>query len=320
MLNLVVVVILWAMAVATAGRLVSAARTQRQRLPYSFLAATFGALGLTLGLDPVYVALESVLGGRNWVDPAKHTCLIVCALFLAFTVLTSVNRLTRSMVCALLLGGGVALTVQFVSFVFVDASPSTTEFMQTFGHQLPTVIYSASHFGYFGFAEALTLVAAVAVWRTAPSHYRIAIMALGSAAVAAVLIVATITVRDWARFAGVAGIADAMDPAYKALLVVIAVGNCVGLGLPAILGPRSDNREERISSQVLESLTPTHTRARQALGVVGLEDGIEQFQLDHMSPLRKITIALRDAEAKGFRLTHQEQGWLRVAEQLLEHS
>lgn len=293
MFELVLIASLWIMAGATASRLL-VPNGATKRSANGFLAATFGALALTLNTDLVYAFVDPLVGGQNYVDLAKHTCLVLCAFFLAKAALRIAGRERARDSLVLQVGLVATAVVQTVAFLAVEVDLSTTDFMETFGTQPAAVVYSLSHFLYFGLAEAMTLWAALAIFRTAEDPVeKGGAIALAIGAIAAVGNVAVITLREVARLAGMTDLASALEPPYKALLILIALGNCVGLGLPALRGAARRRRSARTISPLLRTLEPAHLRVM-ADDRLLLQAGSEDDQLER---LLIAVVGIRDAQS-----------------------
>lgn len=318
--SLVIVAILWTMVAATGARLAVGAHSGTAVSPYGFLAALFGAIALSLNLDPLYVALDDVLGERNLVDLAKHTALVLCAFFLAKATLAMIGALNIRRERWLLSTMCAVLVIQAVAFAAIDAQPTTTTFMATFGDRVPTLIYSLAHFSYFGFAEATAIAAALHFAAGGSWIRRTAALGFGVAGVAALLNLLVIATRDVLRLTGGTGGIDALDDVYKALVLAIAIGNLLGLGLPALLGAvrrrkgpsdrKSLSRAIDVISSAFERLdAETRDRFR-----VSTADAIDR-EAWHLS---RIVVNLRDGQAvHAIHLTAAEETALQAVERHL---
>lgn len=294
MFELILLGTLWTCAAATAIRLLVRSDVAN-RSANGFLAALCGAIALTLNAEGLYATLDPLLGGLNLVDLAKHTALVLCAFFLARTALGGADRTRGRYSRVLLVGMAVAITIQTLAFLAVDADPSTTDFMETFGSQPAAVVYSFAHFIYFGLAEAITLWAACQFFRAADGWVgRIGAIALAAGAIAAACNVVVIVVREFSRTAGATDIASALQPPYKVLLIAIAVGNCVGLGLPALQGAIRRRRRAREITGLLRVLEPARQRVVEHDDRFLVQSGDSS---DDMTRLEIAAIGIRDAQS-----------------------
>lgn len=315
MFELVLIGSLWAMVGATAIRLAVPIGVAR-RSPNGFLAALFGATALTLNMEMVYNFLDPLLGAQNYVDLTKHTSLVLCALFLAQAALGASDRARARDLRVLRIGLIVTIAIQTLAFFAVDAQPSTTDFMESFGDQPAAAVYSLSHFLFFGLAEAITLWVALHLFcSTRDGVGRVGAVALAIGAAAAVGNVGVIGVREVARLTGQADFASTLDAPYKVLLILIALGNCIGLGLPALQGAARRRRYTRSISALVDVLEPVHQRVMaDDRFLVDLGDASDQ-----LSRLEVAVVGIRDAQStqRDVNLSDREQGALTTAEALL---
>lgn len=310
-LSLAIVVILGVMVVATAIRLGVQIRRRERPTPDTFLAALFGAVALTLNLDAFYLWLDGLLGAINLVDLAKHTSLVLSSFFLARAVLAVVNRLTTRLARALLLTLLVTLVVQSVAFAAIDAHPTTTMFMATFGDRGATLVYSLSHFTYFAVAETIAVAVAITVSIRGESRlHRFALVALAIGGAASVANFMIILVRDTSRLAGATDIADALNAPYQALVLLIAVGSCIGLGFPAAVGAARRHKVSKLVARLQVVSERWNVTSY-------LDDEEDHLQREEVSTLRQLVISLRTAQSAGLQLDPTEVDAIETAERFL---
>lgn len=311
-----VVAILWLLTVVTGVRLVVPLRDVGKRRPWSFLAALFAALALTVLVPQVYVALDEVIGGRNLASLFENTCLILCSYFVARVLLDSMDVLSGRGRGFLLTTAVAALGVQTTAFIFIERRPTTADLMLASKDQLAALVYSLSHFLYLGIASAIIVLVAAGILRTQVGAVsRVAAVSLGvggSAGVVSALIAVT---RDTARYAGSMEL-EVLDPIWRVLMAVVAVGNGIGLGLPAVAGVVRRRRHLR----VLRVLELAALRAegqgwhpRIAVDLPPLRDS------DLSDELTRAVIRLRDAQLfdRGIVLSAEEESALTLAERAL---
>lgn len=313
----IVVVTLWILFAATLLRVLIPFRLARLLKADTTWAALSGACALSLGVDEIYVFLDQVLWSLNIVNLLKHTFLVLCAYFLARAVLSVADaftpKLRRALNVALLF---TALT-QTAAFVAIGATPTATAFVETFGTRPPTLVYSLSHFLFFAVAEGLAVAIAVSVAfrRGVPKSQYAGLVALAVGGLAAVLNFGVTTARDVARFHDATDTAESLDSPYKALLVIIALGNCLGLGAPAVVGFARRIREQ-------SDIRTLHSAASRYEGGSTITLSAADLPDDPLAPLREAVLAIRNVEASGvvLVLTGTERRALTRAEKRLEES
>ena len=205
-------------------------------------AATFMALSFTVTARPVYLAVERVTGGSNVADLIKHTLFVIAVTFLARAILRAVGpasfarggRRDR----LVLLVPVVVLVVQTVAFAAVDRrTGTTTSFMTAFGDQPAAMVYSMSHFVYFGVTlGAVGVVCLRSGYESAPTLVRVGLRLLIAGCAVSVVTAALLVLRDAFRVAGLDLAADTLQRGYAPLLLVSVMLVALGLALPPLLG------------------------------------------------------------------------------------
>ncbi|MGX9901498.1 hypothetical protein ACW0JT_19270 [Arthrobacter sp. SA17] len=152
MTQLVAASLIWALALCLLPGI-------RQRADHSILvAAVTIASALTLNIDPVYMAGDSLLGHRNVLDLIANILMVVGIYFLSRAILHAADSSEPSAqpdhfglaVLVLVIIGLIAC------FATVSAPYSSTSFMKDFGDQWSAAIYSAVQIGYIGVVVGIT--------------------------------------------------------------------------------------------------------------------------------------------------------------------
>lgn len=313
-----VLLFLWMLTISTGLRLIFPLRAVSRRSPVSFLASLFAALALTMNFPPVYIAMDELLGGRNFASLTQHTFLVLTAYFVMRLLLRSVGKLTQRARVLLNASLAVVLVVQTVSFLLIKPLPTTPDLMAESYTQVAALVFSLSHFLYFGIASAVAAVAAVLILRTQKTRSaRVGSLALllgGGAGVANVIVVA---LRDTSRLLGNMSL-EVLDPLYRVLIVVIALGFCIGLSVPAIAGAARRRRIERTLVTLEGALARSKSTGWKPRRITQ-DTGAIPVQGDAFHSLNDAVIQLRDGQMfeTGPELTPQELKALENAELLL---
>lgn len=313
-----VVALLWGMTIATGIRLFLPLRQADRRSSTSFFAALSASLALTLSFPPVYVFVDAFLGGRNFASLTQHTCLLLCSFFVARMMLQSINRLSRRTASVLTVGLAVALVVQTTAFLLITPIPTTVDLMLASHTQVAALVFSMAHFLPFGAACAIAMVVAVVLVRSVPDwSAKVSGGALFIGGAAGVVNVAVVAIRDTSRLLGNMAV-EALDPTYRVLIFVIAIGFCVGLSLPSIAGSTRRKRIGRLIPvlKAADARGAEHGWKPARLDAIAADSTSEEYALQTLSAL---TVRLRDGQmfGNGPELTPQELIALSNAENLM---
>lgn len=303
--SIVVVVILGLLTVGAGLRLLVPLK-QPRRQPATFLASLFATLALLLAVDPVYLIADRLLGSVNVTELVKYTLLLLASYYLARAVLAVVEQFTARLHRLLLAALTLSAAVQTAAFLIIGIHPSTVEFTQRYSDRLPTLVFSGSHFVFFGFAEAIAVAVAIAVTRRAGrSLGQVWLIALAIGGCASLINVAVVSARDIARYTGDLAEAATLDAIYRILILTIAIASWVGLGLPAYAG----SRRRLADARLLKSLNDELDRIEYSSPYVH-----DESSEDELSLLRHATLSLRDAQSKGIPLNAHVLALLENAE------
>lgn len=121
-------------------------------------AVTAVAMGATLNIDQVYLAVDHLLGGWNLLNLIVHLCMGAGLTELSRMLLQATGRAGRNgRHVKVLFGMGIVLAlVQITLLVVSDTNGSATNFTDTFA-SIPTVaLYQASFFAWIGIVMGYT--------------------------------------------------------------------------------------------------------------------------------------------------------------------
>lgn len=171
-----------------------------RRSDHSILvAAVTIASALTLNIDPVYVAGDAVLGGRNVLDLCANILMVVGIYFLSRAILRAADpsELPATPDRFGLVVLGLVVVGLITSFSLIDAPRTSAGFMLDYGGQWFAAIYSAVQFVYIGVVVSIT---GYTCFRfrgdmTRP-YFRVAFMLIGVGCALAVVLVLAVLGMD----------------------------------------------------------------------------------------------------------------------------
>lgn len=280
---------------------------------------------MTLNVDAVYTAVDSLIGGTNIATLLSDAILMVGLFFLGRAVMHTGEYRPRTVRLALsfptLL---LSMTAIFVSFWFIDRGHSTTQFMADFGAQLETAIYSIINFTYCGVVVTTMLILAARQYRNSIGIQRLpaALLFLGSASGVALCL--DVIVMDIAHVSDQSMVLYATQPAYSLLSLLTFMLLCTGFASqPAIRRAHHLSRARRTATLAVE-IEPLWERATQVRpGLSQAEPRATSSQSPEAQLHRKV-VEIRDAEIDSratFTITENERLLLQTVEQhLLGHN
>lgn len=192
-------------------------------------AATAIALAMTLNINPIYFALDPVLGASNVVTLAADALLMIGLFFLGRGVMkadTYRPRLVRIAVGRPVLI--VALSFVVILFLFIDRGATTTTFMRDLGAQPAAGMYSMTVFAYCGIVVAAMLVLACRQFRLAKGVLRIpaALLAVGS--LCGIALCVAVLIMDITHVIGAVDVMSSVGAAYGPLTIATFLLLCAG--------------------------------------------------------------------------------------------
>ncbi|MFZ7087865.1 hypothetical protein [Curtobacterium sp. RRHDQ10] len=200
-------------------------------------AATLMALAFTVAVHGLAIAIDDALGGGNGAELLKQTLFVGAVAFLSRGITTAVGgRVPRPGTAWVVPLGVVA--VQTVAFAHVDMVDGTqTAFMSHYGDQFAAMVYSMSHFVYFGVTLGAAGIACLGSgYASAPRAVRLGIRILIAGCASSVVTAVLLVVRDVIAVTGRTDTADTVNRAYAPLLLVSVVLVAAGLAIPALAG------------------------------------------------------------------------------------
>ena len=259
---------LWAMAVAMTTLAIRRPAPGNAHV-YVASAVILLACSLTLHAPAAYLALDGVLGGRNFTDLLARTLLVVGSFLLSagFQITLKGRRSARRRAVTL---GLLLLSILTMSglFAFIDAPHSSAQFMTDFGDQIPTALFNTVEMIFLGVSMSLVCVAALSQLRMPRKRsVRVgyAAMALGGGLMSLVALIAIM--MNALHVIGATRFLDTLGNAYGAAYMIAILAMSTGAILPPLASQREKSRHAKRASELLTemthlwmSLAPGHVR------------------------------------------------------------
>lgn len=315
MIQTLVAVLMWLLV---ACLLVVRRRRRERSLTYAALTI---AIAMTLNVDAIYIAVDSLLGASNIATLVADGALMVGLFFLGRGIMRAGAyrpgpvRVALSRLTLLIALGGIIGT-----FFAIDRGRTTTAFMLDLGAQPTAAAYSIIGFTYCGIVVAAMALLAARQFRLGEGVQRVpaALVFLGS--VFAVAFCAVVLIMDIAHVVRELDLMAAVSKAYGPLHLLTFVFLCVGLaGQPVVRYCQARARRKRADS-FIEQLEPIWDRAilvRPGLSQVGASPLTGE---DAQTRLHRTVVEIRDAmidRRNPFQLDDIDQGLLEQAERHL---
>lgn len=197
-------------------------------------AVSMVALGATLNIDEVYLAVDPLLGGWNLLNLVVHVLMGAGMLELSRLLLRATGRPSRHV--KILIGIGVALFLVQAYLLFdADTDGSATNFTDTFGSDPAIALYQASFFAWIGTVLGYTGVECLRRDRHGESRsFGTGFDVVSAGCLAGVTAVA---VKLLLVFLEASGLDVAIEPVlylgYRILIALTIVGFAVGFLIPS---------------------------------------------------------------------------------------
>ncbi|MDP9999065.1 hypothetical protein [Pseudarthrobacter sulfonivorans] len=258
MIQAAAAVVIWCLVLC----LLPGARTRKDHS--ILIAAVAIATALSLNVDPIYLAGDRALGGRNLLDLLANVLMVVGIYFLSQAILRAaelndapVRRDRRGRLILGLVSVGLVL-----AFLLIEAPMSSTRFMLDYGDQPAAALYSAIQFVYIGLVVGVTgYVCFRFRRRMAASYFRVAFTFIGIGCFLAIIVVCAVLGMDVAHLLGEQSTMEQLAAAYDTSFVGAMVFLCAGLALPPVARRLVRRAQLRTQADLLENLTSTWERA-----------------------------------------------------------
>ena len=272
----------------------------RRRRDHSVLTAAITiSIALTLNIDQVYLGVDSVLGGRNFVDLLANISMVVGIYFLSRAIIRAATPdetvEKRDSAGMILLASVIAgLTASFSAIV---TQGSSTRFMVDYGDQWPAALYSSIQFVYIGYVVGVT---GVTCFRFRGDmlrpYFRTAFTCIGVGCVFAVLLVILVLVMDILHLQGRLDAMRAISPIYDAAIVAAMTFLCVGLAIPPVARKVLRHKQSATEEELVKGLSKIWEKTTKKRQDVRLVRGTEMIsQQDPAQRLHRMLVEVQDA-------------------------
>ncbi|MCC3270127.1 hypothetical protein MUG94_03395 [Arthrobacter gengyunqii] len=223
-------------------------------------AVSLVALGATLNIDPVYLAVDQYLGGWNLLNLMVHLLMGLGMTELSRLLLRVTGRSHH--VKVLISIGSVLAVAQIVLLLVSNTEGSAASFTDTFGDTPTVALYQASFFAWFGMITGYTGWETLRRNRRGESRpFRIGFDILCAGCMAGVLAAATKMIQIGLEIGGVNDRDNnALVTGYHVLLALMIVGFAVGFILPSYERIRQTFRARTECARDLAALRPVMGR------------------------------------------------------------
>ncbi|WP_159619109.1 MAB_1171c family putative transporter [Arthrobacter zhaoguopingii] len=267
MIQLFVAAMIWGLVLCLLPRM-------KRRSDHSVMAAAVTiATALTLNVDVIYLEGDRLLGARNILDLVSNIFLVVGIFFLSQAVLRAADpgetSQRRNRVGLIFLGlVGVAL---IISFSLVDASRTSTSFMEDFGSQWAAAAYSSIQFLYLG---AVVTVTGYTCFKfrgeMARPYFRLALTFIGIGCCLAVVLVLAVLGMNVLHLMGEIDPMRRLSYVYDAALFGAMTFLCIGLAMPPVARGLEHRSDSRTAAVLLDRLAEPWERITAARAGVRL--------------------------------------------------
>ncbi|MET4538348.1 hypothetical protein ABIE37_000103 [Arthrobacter bambusae] len=271
-----------------------------RRRDYSVLTAAMTiSVALTLNIDQIYVGLDSVLGGRNFVDLLANVCMVVGIYFLARAIIRAatpdetVEKRHRAGIFLL----AAVIAGLAVSFSAIVTQGSSTRFMLDYGNQWPAALYSSVQFLYIGFVVSVTGITCLRFrGDMLRPYFRASFTLIGVGCAFAVFLVILVLVMDVMHLQGRLNAMRSVSSIYDAAFVAAMVFLCVGLAIPPVAHRVLDRKQSATEEELVSDLTRIWEKTTKKRQDVRLVRGTEMItQQDRAKRLHRMLVEVQDA-------------------------
>ncbi|MBT2498550.1 hypothetical protein J7E25_05530 [Agromyces sp. ISL-38] len=204
------------------------------------------AVSMTLNIDPVYLTLDGLAGGTNFVTLVADLALMTGVFLLGRGVMKASDSpprlariaLSRIVYLAAVLGATTA-------FLMIDRGTTTTNFMLDLGAQRAAAAYSIIHFSYYAVVLAAMAVVAGRQARVSRGVEAVPSLLLVIGAALGIALAATVVVMDLAHVVGNLTLMSTAAVAYSPLFLLAFFALCLGFaGQPATRALQARSRKQ----------------------------------------------------------------------------
>lgn len=287
MRSVIIAVLLWG---TVAFQLYGLRRRKDHNVLWFALSLT---AALTITIDPFYVALDGLLGGRNLLHLISNLLMAVSMFCLSRAILSGIQRASTGGRIGALVALALSMTISTVFFFLTDAPVSSTAYMLDYGSQFAATVHASGLFLYVGAVMGFTcwsILRALKAMTTSATRAGLLLTALGCLSVVALC--AVVMAMNTAHVLGRLDIVRAFIPVYDPLYLSSFILLFAGLSIPPIVRRAAGRRREKRTNAMAVELQPMWERLVGTEGTIpqSLPDGTDATRRLH----RRIT-EIRDA-------------------------
>lgn len=232
MTNIVVATLMWTLVMVLGVRV-------RRRPDNSILwAAVAIAVSFTTNIDGLYLAASRIIPWANGLDLAANCLLVVGIYYLSrsigrgATALGASGRFQGRPIRTLAL-----CAVSLILFFFsqIDAPTASTDFMLTYGDQVPAALYSMVQYTYIFTVMAGVLATCLHnVPRMQRQRFRVGFSFLAAGCISTLALCSVVVLMDVAHLSAETDLMRDLGLVYSSLYAISIVLLCLGLGIAPV--------------------------------------------------------------------------------------
>lgn len=254
------------------------------------------AIAMTLNVDPVYLAVDPIFGGTNFVTLSGDMLLMIGLYFLGRGVMRAGEYRPRLVRIAISLPTLIiALVCVATMFSFARRGESTTKFMSEFGDQPLVGSYSITVFTYCGVVLTAMLALALGQFRVTQGALRVPAVLLAIGSSCGIALCVTVLLMDVTHLIGALDLLQIFEAAYGPLTLATFLFLCAGfVSQPATRSVLRRLRSVRTDAFLmqLEPIWRDATKLRPGLSEWHPTTGIFE---DPEAKLHRHVVEIRDA-------------------------
>lgn len=219
----------------------------------TYASATI-AIAMTLNVDPVYLAVDPIFGGTNFITLIGDMLLMIGLYFLGRAVLRAGTYRPRLVRFAISLPTLViALVCVTTMFSIAHRGQTTSTFMSDHGDHPLIGSYSITVFTYCGVVLTAMLVLAISQCRVAAGAMRVPAVLLAIGSNSGIALCVTVLIMDVTHMIGALSLMRLVDAAYGPLTLATFLFLCAGfVTQPALRAVLRRLRSVRTEAYVMQ--------------------------------------------------------------------
>ena len=263
-------------------------------------AAVLIACAMTLAVDEIFLALDELVGQKNYVVLIANALMVIGVYYLARALRRGHAFVGRS--ARLLLGPTsmiVCLAVMVILFPMIRSDGSTTTFMRSLGDQPAAAAYSCIQYAYLGIIMASLIGLAFSHSKTSTGLIRFFTLVLLCGSISGVILCGSVIAQDIAHLVGNDGLLQQIGLVYKIASPLTFILMFAGVAGAPTARRAASLFEASHTRRFFRELTPAWHLAR------SVRPGLEQVVADPSARedfealLHRQIVEIRDALLEG---------------------